>query len=87
MDRSGLYTGWHEATGGRTQHYEITGPLKFLNHSCSPNAQLPPRKLVALRPIRAGAEITISYGNGTCKCRTGPQILPKSSSQGFEVAA
>jgi hypothetical protein len=39
-----------------------TFPLKFLNHSCSPNAGFKtPRRLYALRDIKKGEEITADY--------------------------
>ncbi|MCH9023178.1 MAG: SET domain-containing protein [Planctomycetes bacterium] len=40
---------------------EPTGSLRFLNHSCSPNAFFVDRELTALRDIDAGEEITIDY--------------------------
>jgi hypothetical protein len=40
---------------------EPTGSLRFLNHSCSPNASFVGRWLVALRDITAGGEIMIDY--------------------------
>ena len=49
--------------------HEITGPLRFLNHSCRPKAELRGFKLVALRAIEAGEEITIDYGEDACDCR------------------
>ena len=37
-------------------------PERFLNHSCSPNCQLlPDRKVVTLRRVAAGEELTIAY--------------------------
>lgn len=36
-------------------------PWRFLNHSCDPNAALRGRHLFALRPIRAGEEVTFDY--------------------------
>lgn len=53
-----------------------TGPLRFLNHSCSPSAYFVDRWLVALCDIKAGEEGTIDYlatesdvSNGfRCKC-------------------
>jgi SET domain-containing protein len=55
---------------------EPTGSLRFLNHSCSPNAFFVGRWLVALCDITAGVEVTIDYlatesgiSNGfMCKC-------------------
>ncbi|MFI5279489.1 MAG: SET domain-containing protein [Gemmatimonadales bacterium] len=53
-------------------HIEVTGdlalermmrdhPWRFTNHSCDPNTRLVGRSLVALRPVRAGDEITYNY--------------------------
>lgn len=36
-------------------------PWRFLNHSCEPNAAIDGRRLVALRAIRAGEQITFDY--------------------------
>ncbi|MEE9266808.1 MAG: SET domain-containing protein, partial [Gammaproteobacteria bacterium] len=68
VDHNGLYVVRHEHPSGQQQRYEITGKLRFLNHSCRPNAELSGFELIALRPIRAGQEITIDYGEGTCDC-------------------
>jgi hypothetical protein len=40
---------------------EPTGELKYLNHSCNPNAYFRDRWLVASRDIYIGEEITIDY--------------------------
>ncbi|VGO11543.1 hypothetical protein PDESU_00087 [Pontiella desulfatans] len=37
--------------------------LKFLNHSCEPNAEFDGEELHALRAIDPGDEITFHYGN------------------------
>ncbi len=48
----------------------LCGRLRFLNHSCMPNARLEEgRRLVALRTIAAGEEIKIDYGPTACACR------------------
>ena len=54
-------------------------PMRFTNHSCSPNARLTIRdgrvEFYALRPITPGEEITVNYGEthheGTLACRCG----------------
>ena len=66
---NGIYTAWHKDDPGREARHEITGPLRYLNHSCQPNAVLSDFSLVALRPIRPGQEITIDYGPEACLCR------------------
>ncbi len=40
---------------------EPTGELRYLNHSCAPNAHFRNRWLVASRDIPHGEEITIDY--------------------------
>ncbi len=78
-ERDGLYVVSHDGPDGDEHRYEITGKLKFLNHCCRPNAKLSGFKLVALRPITAGQEITISYGKDACNCerhRYEPQDRP-----------
>jgi SET domain-containing protein len=54
-------------------------PMRYTNHSCQPNARLCIRQgrveFYALRPIAAGAEITVNYGEthheGKLACRCG----------------
>ena len=60
----------------------VIGPLSFINHDCAPNSKFVSlsRKLVglqALRDIKHGEELTISYGtdyfrreNKNCECKT-----------------
>jgi hypothetical protein len=69
IDRSGTYVAWHTDASGKKARHEITGPLRFLNHSCRPKAELTNFRLIALRPIVAGREITIDYGDDACTCR------------------
>ena len=38
-----------------------TGPLKYLNHSCDPNAYFRDRTLFAKKHISRGEELTIDY--------------------------
>ena len=55
------------------------GPFGFVNHSCEPNAFMRRYRgkveFYALRPIRAGEEVTCDYGethhNGRLPCRCG----------------
>ncbi|MEO5882734.1 MAG: SET domain-containing protein-lysine N-methyltransferase [Caldimonas sp.] len=56
-----------------------TGPLRFTNHSCAPNAVLRIRQgrieIYAMRDLAAGEELTIDYGEshhgGRLVCRCG----------------
>ena len=73
-DHDGPYTAWHTDEAGNQARYEITGPLRFLNHSCRPVARFDKFRLVAVRSIRRGREITIDYG--TCKCRRTQEGAP-----------
>jgi hypothetical protein len=68
VDRNGTYVASHRDASGDESRHEITGPLRFLNHKCRPNAELVGFTLRALQPIRAGHEVTIDYGEGTCTC-------------------
>ena len=68
VDREGTYVSYHTDASGNKRHHEITGPLKYLNHSCRPNAELGGFRLKALVAIRAGQEITMSYGDDACDC-------------------
>lgn len=79
VKRCGMYVVPHESPSGQKQRYELTGKLKFLNHSCHPNAELSGFQLVALKPIRTGQEIKIDYGEGTCNCKTEPRAESVSS--------
>jgi hypothetical protein len=66
--QEGRYVVSHGRPDGDKVRCEITGKLKYLNHSCRANAELSGFKLIALRPIRARQEITIDYGPGACDC-------------------
>lgn len=68
VDRDGTYVSTYRDASGREVRHEITGPLKYLNHSCRPNAELRPFRVRALVPIRAGQEITMNYGSEACEC-------------------
>jgi SET domain-containing protein len=63
-----MYVVEHKDSSGHTTRYELTGKLKFLNHSCRPNAAISRFELRAGRPIAVGQEITISYGSAVCNC-------------------
>lgn len=68
VDRDGTYVSVYTGADGRELRHEITGPLKYVNHSCRPNAELGGFRLRALVPIRAGQEVTMSYGEDACDC-------------------
>lgn len=69
VDYHGIYVVHHKDENGAPRSYEITGKLKHLNHNCRPRARLEDFKLIALRPLQAGEEITIDYGPEACTCR------------------
>ena len=58
---------------------QSSDPMRYTNHSCQPNARLCIRQgrveFYALKPIAAGDEITVNYGEthheGTLVCRCG----------------
>ncbi len=66
--RKGMYVVEQTDSSGNRQRYELTGKLRFLNHSCAPNAAFSQFELRALRPIAAGQEITVTYGSAACSC-------------------
>ncbi|MBT8484912.1 MAG: nucleotidyltransferase family protein [Phycisphaerae bacterium] len=68
VERDGPYVSFHTGPDERRCRHEITGPLRFLNHYCRPNAELVEFTLVAVLAIRAGDEITIDYGEEMCDC-------------------
>ncbi len=68
VDSKGTYVSYHTDASGNKRCHEIIGPLKYLNHSCRPNAELGGFRLKALVAIRAGQEITMSYGDDACDC-------------------
>lgn len=58
------------------QHVLMKPPARFVNHSCSPNAQGTDQYDVAMRVIEAGEEITVDYAaehasgaHVTCNCK------------------
>ena len=68
VDREGTYVSYHTDASGNKRCHEITGALKYLNHSCRPNAELGGFRLKALVAIACGKEITMSYGDDACDC-------------------
>ncbi|MCK4659750.1 MAG: nucleotidyltransferase family protein [Phycisphaerae bacterium] len=49
------------------------GKLRYLNHSCHPNAERSGCELLALKAICVGDRITIDCGTGACECRRDSQ--------------
>lgn len=43
------------------EHYDTKPPLRFINHSCSPNSRWGGKELLVLNPIKHGEEITFDY--------------------------
>ena len=76
VERDGIYVVWRRKLSGRKERFEITGRLKFLNHSCRPNARFSGFALRAIEPIREGEEITIEYEGATCACEHGHGHAP-----------
>lgn len=54
---------------GRFSWIDTTNSLfKFVNHSCDPNtALISKRKVIAIKPIKAGDEITLDYSLTECE--------------------
>ena len=67
-DSTGIYVAWHKDASGQHTRHEITGPMRFLNHSCRNNAKLENFRLIAVESIRAGKEVSIDYGPDGCTC-------------------
>ncbi len=42
-------------------HYEPGAPVRYVNHSCTPNARWSGHELRALRTLQAGEEVTFDY--------------------------
>jgi|UPI000698F023 hypothetical protein len=42
-------------------HYEPGVPVRYVNHSCEPNARWEGHELRVLRPLEAGDEVTFDY--------------------------
>lgn len=59
------------------------GQLKYMSHSCRPNAELCGSKLRTLKAINAGGEITIDYGESACNCRRHKPQTDKTGDAGL----
>jgi hypothetical protein len=69
VEHDNAYVVHRSVQGGTPVRQEITGKLRWLNHSCRPNAALSGGVLKAVRRIASGEEITIDYGLEACACR------------------
>lgn len=87
-DRLGPYTiGLREPTG-EVRRYEMTGPLRYLNHSTQPNGRLAGFELIALRPIMIGEEVTIDYrGDEASSADVRAEAAEPASEHGVAVHA
>lgn len=61
-DRDGAYVLWVLGEDDVFRGIRGTTPLRFLNHSSTPNAEFREDELYALRTIEPGEEITCHYG-------------------------
>lgn len=50
------------------KNIEPIGDLKYLNHSCNPNASFVDRWLIAKCEIKEGEEITVDYSHTETNC-------------------
>ena len=46
---------------GLNKHIDVDAPAKFINHSCTPNCEVRSNKLLAVKNIMPGDEITFDY--------------------------
>lgn len=60
--RDGTYVLWVLGEDDEYRGVRGTGPLRFVNHSSTPNAEFCADELFALGPIASGDEITCHYG-------------------------
>ncbi len=62
VDRDGPHVLWVRREDGSWHGIEGRGPLRWVNHSDTPNAAFVDEELVALTDIAPGEEITVHYG-------------------------
>lgn len=63
VEENGSHVLWIEdEPGGGWTGYDGRNEMRFLNHSCRPNAEMDGLHCYALEEISPGAEITIDYG-------------------------
>ncbi len=76
------YINSHAGTIGRDKYLIFGYPEKYINHSCDPNSYEYKRKVIAIRGIKKGEEITFDYSicsidNWRMKCRCGSKKCRK----------
>jgi SET domain-containing protein len=59
----GTHVLWVQAEGDRWRGIDGTGPLRWLNHSATPNVEFDGPELYAMRPIEVGEELLFHYGD------------------------
>lgn len=62
-DQDGTHVLWVETDDGGWDGIDGTGPLRFLNHSRTPNVEFDGPELHALRDIEPGEELFFDYGD------------------------
>jgi len=62
-EEDSMYTLWVEHDVDGERGYFGTGRLRYVNHSCTPNAEFDGRNLFAIRKIEPGQEIVVNYGD------------------------
>jgi len=62
VTEDGMHVLWVEEGDGQWTGYDGNGPLRYMNHSKEPNAEMDGLECYALRPVAVGEEITIDYG-------------------------
>lgn len=62
VDDNGMHVLWAEIDEGEWIGRDGRNQLRYLNHSAEPCCEFDGFELFAIRPIRAGEELTINYG-------------------------
>ena len=67
LPRRNIFGCKERSKSNKQQHYVVGGPIKFLNHACSPYHNLNPsnnwKKFTVMQKINPGDELFINYGN------------------------
>lgn len=61
--KNGHHVLWYPDDDGRQVGIQVENDLRYINHSCTPNAEACGTELFATRNIQPGTEITIHYGD------------------------